>query len=309
MPLRQKVILPQVATLPEEAARKENPQGVLLGQDVDKMLKSTSTSFLAVQPRQTTFIISEAAVRMEYEGNERAYWEERIARRDRYSSIGVKSLPSTINRYRKQALFSVIKKALRSQAVDLKSARVLDAGCGTGIYSSYYASAGAHITGVDFSYEAVTATKKLSIPGHYCQAELAHLPFADAAFDVTHVFSVLYHIVDDQNWRASLHEVGRVTQQDGILLLRVDWIDKTIRRADHVKHRAREEYLRHLTEEGPFELGGIYAVPDLTKVRPVFALLHQCLPTAWSEISGKLVERFDLLGEHRTQKVVIFRKR
>lgn len=243
-----------------------------------------------------------------YRGRERAYWEERIGRKDRYSAVGVRSLPGTVNRYRKEAVFDVIAGAVDDLGIDLTGCRVLDAACGTGIYSEHYTSAGAHVVGVDLSGAALDVARRWVASGVFCVASLSRLPFPDEEFDLTHVFSVLYHVVDDRAWRAALGEIARVTRPGGVLLMRIEWVDETAWRAEHVRHRARSEYLRVLTEEERFVLEGVYPFPDLVRLRPLFAVVHRLLPDRISERLGSLVERFRLLEEHPNQRVVALRK-
>lgn len=243
-----------------------------------------------------------------YRGREKRFWDERIRRQDRYTSIGRRSLPRALNRARKEALFGVIESILRERSLDLGSAHVLDAGCGTGIYSEFYASRGARVAGVDLSFEGLRATKAHGVSGGFSVASLTDLPFPDGRFDLGHVFSVLYHVVDDRQWRASLGELARVVRPGGLLVMRIEWVERTTRIADHVKHRARDAYLRVLTDEEGLALDGVHPFRDVVPLAPVFALARRTLPTPLSEKLASLVERFDLLRENRRQKVVVFRK-
>lgn len=244
-----------------------------------------------------------------YRGGERDFWEERILRQDRYSSIGVRSLPETVNRCRKEALFPVIQEALGEQDLDLRGARVLDAACGTGVYAELYASLGADVVGVDLSRAALEACHRWGVPGGFAVADLSALPFPDGSFELTHAFSVLYHIVDERAWRTALAELARVTRRGGHLVMRIEWVEKGSRRADHVSHRARAEYLRVLEAEESFELRAVHPFRDLMGLRPLFVAAHRLLPGSASERLGTLVERLGLLSEHPEQKVVVFRKR
>lgn len=243
-----------------------------------------------------------------YEGDEKRYWDERIRQRDRYTAIGRRSLPETINRHRKESLFGVIDAALEEVGLELPGVRVLDAGCGTGVYSEHYAAAGADVVGVDLSLEGLRTTREHGVRSALSVASLSALPFPDRRFDLTHVFSVLYHVVVDAQWRASLGEVSRVTRPGGILLMRIEWVESASRISEHVKHRSKDDYLRILTEEEGFALAGVHPFRDVVPLQPAFALAHRVLPTTVSEGVAGLVERFDLLGENREQKVVVFRK-
>lgn len=243
-----------------------------------------------------------------YHGNERRFWEDRIRGRERYSAIGRRSLPERINRARKEALFSVLDAVLGPGGPTLEGARILDAGCGTGVYSEYYARLGARVVGVDLSAEGVRATREHGVPGHFLAASLARLPFSGSPFHVVHVFSVLYHVVDDEAWRESLTELARVLHPGGLLVMRIEWVAETARLADHVKHRSRDAYLRILTEEEGLELVEVHPFRDVVPGAPLVAAAHRFLPGPVAETVGALVDQLDLLRQNPDQKVVVFRK-
>ena len=243
-----------------------------------------------------------------YRKNERRYWNERIRRLDRYSSIGQQSLPGSINRHRKEGLFRVLDSVLNARGMDLRESLVLDAGCGTGVYSDYYASMGALVRGIDLSHEALRSGRRHGVPGAFCVAELSGVPFFDDLFDIVHTFSVLYHIVDDAKWRESLRELTRVLRSGGLLLLRVEWVEHTIRISDHVKHRGKDEYLEVLVEEEGLELEETRPIRDVVRLEPLFTICHRVMPRRASERLGAMVARYDLLKDNPDQKVVIFRK-
>lgn len=243
-----------------------------------------------------------------YEGNERLYWDERIRAETRHRAIGRRSLPEAINRYRKERLFEVIDRAVAGTGIDLEGARVLDAGCGTGVYTAHYRSRGAVVVGVDLSYEGLRSARAHEPSSRFCAARVSSLPFCGPGFDLVHVFSVLYHVVDDREWRSSLQEIAGVVRPGGVLIMRIEWVDRSARVDEHVRHRARGDYLRILADEHGFELVETHSFRDVVRLQPLWMLAHRILPSTLSEPFAMLVERFDLVRENRDQKVVVFRK-
>lgn len=80
----------------------------------------------------------------------------------------------------------------------LAGLRVLDAGCGGGRYARVAGEAGAMVIGVDHT-EAVDKAAALCahLPGvHFVQADLKHLPFERASFDVVFSIGVMHHDAD-----------------------------------------------------------------------------------------------------------------
>src|SRR5215207_4041055 len=85
--------------------------------------------------------------------------------------------------------------------------RVLDVGCGTGVFLRLCADRGAAVTGLDASERLLEVAR-----GRVPEAELHHgdmiaLPFADDAFDVVTGFTSFF-FADDMV--AALREAGRV---------------------------------------------------------------------------------------------------
>lgn len=89
--------------------------------------------------------------------------------------------------------------------------RILDVGCGTGIFTSDVLSCGAKITGVDISYPMlVQAEKKTS--RHLFQGlvgDMTALPFADESFDKVYSMTALEFVKEASTAIEELHRVVR----------------------------------------------------------------------------------------------------
>ncbi|MFC1739681.1 class I SAM-dependent methyltransferase [Planctomycetota bacterium] len=223
------------------------------------------------------------------------YWNDRISSKGRYTSIGQVSLPEVINKYRKESLFRNINGALEKLDFSLSGKRVLDAGCGTGIYSEFYLQKGMKVFGIDFSEEAIAKIKEVNMPGHYQVSSLSKIPFDSSFFDLTHCFSVLYHIVDDSEWQKALKELCRVTRKNGLLLLRIEWIDYEKQISFYLKYRSKSKYLKIL--EFYVEVLDIFDIKDF----PIFNPLAKHFPKIYAKIGPFKV--------HPSQKVLVLRKK
>lgn len=121
----------------------------------------------------------------------------------------------------------ILREALKSSS----SARILDAGCGYGIYSLTLAQHGYNnIDSIDLEQKRLDAVSGMledlpvlrpRITLH--KGSLTQLPFRDAFYDVIICSDVIEHITDDIS---AVKELSRVLQPNGILILSVPYNSK-----------------------------------------------------------------------------------
>ena len=111
---------------------------------------------------------------------------------------------------RRELLAAVIERG------DLLGRRVLDVGCGTGVWATELARRGASVCGVDPSPQMVAAARRRVPPGVDVQvARAEELPFRDASFERT-LMVLVVHLLDRPRAFAELH---RVLQPSGRALI------------------------------------------------------------------------------------------
>lgn len=100
----------------------------------------------------------------------------------------------------------------------LQGLRLLDAGCGPGLYAEWLARQGAEVTGLDASEAMLElARQRCGRRVRLVQAGLdAPLPFADQAFDAILCAMVLQHLRD---WTPVLREFARLIPAAGCIVL------------------------------------------------------------------------------------------
>lgn len=102
--------------------------------------------------------------------------------------------------------------------------RLLDAGCGTGKYAIPLRMRGFKVTGVDVSPGALKMAAKASkcreLDIDFLAADICHLPFQDASFDVIWCYGVLQHLLQAER-EQTISEFGRLLSGEGMLFLEV----------------------------------------------------------------------------------------
>ena len=107
--------------------------------------------------------------------------------------------------------------AKRFGATLSESARILDAGCGTG-YGTAELSGSASVIGTDIASEAVEHARSRygNERVRFVQSNCETLPFSDDAFDLLLAFEVIEHL---DGWQDLLLEAMRVLKPGGVLLI------------------------------------------------------------------------------------------
>ncbi len=97
--------------------------------------------------------------------------------------------------------------------------KVLDVGCGPGIFSEFMIEQGVDVVGVDIDPALVGAAQtRLAARGAaplFIVGRVERLAFRDGAFDMCVANSILEHAAD---WEATLREVTRVLKPGGLLV-------------------------------------------------------------------------------------------
>jgi SAM-dependent methyltransferase len=97
---------------------------------------------------------------------------------------------------------------------ELAGRRVLDVGCGMGMYTAAFLRETPHVFGIEVERERALEARERA--AGVAQALGERLPFPDATFDVVYSHEVLEHVADD---RACVAEMVRVTRPAGRVLV------------------------------------------------------------------------------------------
>jgi len=104
----------------------------------------------------------------------------------------------------------LVKELLQPRAGET----LLDAGCGTGVFTQDFLAAGAAVTGLDISAPMLDVARKKTggLPFFGVRGDMLHLPFLDGSFDKAVSVTALEFIGDA---RRAVDELFRVTRRGG----------------------------------------------------------------------------------------------
>ncbi len=119
--------------------------------------------------------------------------------------------PSLIFGWGQQKRFDLVKRN-----VELSGKRILDVGCGIGMYSQKFFEKGAKVLGIDIDDENIKKAKELSPEIDFWVAKAEALPFENNSFDLIFLNEVLEHVDDDKR---VIQESLRVLRPEGKIII------------------------------------------------------------------------------------------
>ncbi len=184
--------------------------------------------------------------------NTSQYWERRhMAAAGELRSTGHTHLTEAQNRVDYDAKRAAIETKLGEWVGDAAGQSLLDAGCGTGLFSETFSQLGFSVTGVDFSPTAIDAARRRT-SGRFQVADLSRMSL-DERFDIVASIDVLFHVVDDRVWSRTLEQMMRHVADGGCFVVQehlVEAAPDTAPGDSHVRFRTIECYDRALADIG-----------------------------------------------------------
>jgi ubiquinone/menaquinone biosynthesis C-methylase UbiE len=97
--------------------------------------------------------------------------------------------------------------------------KILDVGCGTGIFTADLLAAGSRVTGLELSFPMLfyAGKKAAGLPFHMVQGDMRRLPFADGTFDKTVSVTAIEFL--DKDAREAVAGMFRVTRPGGLVVV------------------------------------------------------------------------------------------
>ncbi len=130
---------------------------------------------------------------------------------------------------------------------------ILDAGCGTGIFTTDILASGACVVGIDISMPMIVSAAGRFISLHFSPVagDMLHLPFTAGSFDKVYSMTALEFV---ENGRRAVAELQRVTKIGGTIVLTTlnrlsPWAERRLNKAD-----AGHELFKSIVFRSPEEM-------------------------------------------------------
>jgi SAM-dependent methyltransferase len=114
--------------------------------------------------------------------------------------------------------FAPLYRAVLDSAGIGAGAKVLDIGCGSGVFCAQAAQRGAAVAGIDAAEGMIAVARERTPSGDFRIGEMEELPFADASFDLVSGFNSFQFAADPVN---ALRQARRVAQPSGAVSIAV----------------------------------------------------------------------------------------
>lgn len=176
--------------------------------------------------------------------NAHEYWESRhYELQDDYRNVGNRGLTSEQNLILIASKVALVTHRLGAFGLTA-GASLLDAGCGAGVFTSMLSPLGFELHGCDVSPTAIETAKKTKC-GEFVVSSLAEVGFAKQ-FDVVCCLDVMFHVVDDAEWNASVNALLGAVKPGGYFII-IEQFTKGGGQARHCRWRSVEEYQQALS--------------------------------------------------------------
>lgn len=131
---------------------------------------------------------------------------------------------------------------LRRELAITRGKRVLDLGCGTGLYASALTNLGIRYTGVDVSPIALAQARARCPAGQFIQSDILNLHLPSRHFDAVMAIDVLCHLTEDAAWQKVIAVVADLVKRGAVGII-IDRIEaERVQYQDYVLHRTFAEY-------------------------------------------------------------------
>jgi 2-polyprenyl-3-methyl-5-hydroxy-6-metoxy-1,4-benzoquinol methylase len=156
------------------------------------------------------------------------------------------------NKYEYKLRQKMIEKITKH--VDLINKSVLDVGCGSGFWINYFSKFTNDITGIDISSNIIKRHKeKFSDRFVFKQVDITRddlLKVLKKKFYFINIIDVLFHIVNDNDYKKAINNISQIIKDDGFVLTTDMPIYRKDKSCSHVRYRKENFIMKTFSDNG-----------------------------------------------------------
>ncbi len=223
------------------------------------------------------------------------YWEDRHAAAESLDTVGWTGLGRSFNGWMYAVRRRVFARVVSAHVPIRDDTRVLDIGSGTGFYLKLWTELGApRVEGSDLSPTAVARLRAAypDVPIHQLDIGALRPGVSPAGYDGVSAMDVLFHILDEDDYRRAIGNLAGLLAPDGHLVLSENLLADGVHRGPAQVSRSESEIVTLLREAGL----------EPVVQAPMFVLLngpvdsHSRWLARWWTLVSKIASRNEALG-------------
>lgn len=220
------------------------------------------------------------------------FWNDRLQRHWGVHGVGMPTYGVNYNAWIYTVRRQVFRRAARRLNISIEHARILDVGCGIGVYSKEWTALGSRdVTGIDIANHAISQLLR-SMPDstfHCVDISDPSVPLSSHAYDIISAFDVLCHIADDDHYQNALQNISHLLKDGGYFLFSENFLHGQEKHHEtYWKARTRSD-IETLVKNAGFTI--ITRMPMLMVMNCPVDVKHEIITKAWqsvmSHVSGR----------------------
>ena len=167
---------------------------------------------------------------------------------DRWEQEQEKYVPCALSMYKYN--LRAINTLFLKHKVILKNRKVLDIGCGKGLYSEFYERKGNTVVCCDVSTWVLERMLRRGREVGWWDFSLERgFPFVDQQYYLVHCVQTLVHVIDDEKFKIACANLGERVEEGGYIVVGDRFLpDRKIEKS-HIKYRNVIDYITHIANE------------------------------------------------------------
>lgn len=171
------------------------------------------------------------------------YWNERLSGQFGIEAVGYIGLGKGFNQWMYRLRRRKFMRAVQKLKIRFRDSEILDVGSGTGFYVSLWKDLGAtSITGFDISSQAVVNLQQNFPDAAFYEQDISKDIVNAKKFNAISCMDVLFHVVNDENFKKAIHNLSQSLVSGGYLILTDNFVHGPEKRLQHHVSRSLPDY-------------------------------------------------------------------